>query len=107
MNLFDEENLIEITKNRLYFINSNLPPKLSKNEFYFSTDKQFKYQPFFSDYGPLNISNVVTYIKEMTKLLSKSEKQSLVIFHYTDMFSSHRLNAAFLMGCFMVISKDF
>lgn len=97
-----QEKAIEIIPGKLFWISDTKPPKGIPNAFYFCVDKDLKYMPFFSDFGPLNIAQVVKFVAELEKLLQSPMSKNIVIFHYTDMVSANRVNAAFIMGCFMV-----
>lgn len=97
-----QDKIVEIIPDKLYWISDTKPPKGIPNAFYFCVDKDLKYMPFFSDFGPLNIAQVVKFVAELEKLLQSPMSKNIVIFHYTDMVSANRVNAAFIMGCFMV-----
>lgn len=101
-----QDKLVEVMPNKLYWISDIKEPKGIPNAFYFCVDKDLKYMPFFSDFGPLNIAQVYKFVTELEKLLQSPSTQNIKIFHYTDMVSANRVNAAFIMGCFMVSLKD-
>lgn len=94
--------IVEVIPSRLYWISDSNPPEGIKNAFYFCVDKDLKYYPFFSDFGPFNIAQVVRFVTELEKLLSHEKFKNIVVYHHTSSVSSQRLNAAFIMGCFMV-----
>lgn len=98
-----KDKIVEVIPNKLYWISDNKPPKGITNAFYFCVDKDLRYIPFFSDFGPLNIAQAAKFVAELEKLLASPMSKKIVIFHYTDMVSSNRVNAAFIMGCFMVV----
>lgn len=93
---------IEIIPDKLYWMSDISPPKGIHDAFYFCVDKDLNYIPFFSDFGPLNIAKIVKFATELEKLLQSPMAQNIIIYHYTDMVSANRVNAAFIMGCFMV-----
>ena len=97
------DKMVEVIPQKLYWISDTRPPKGIQNAFYFCVDKDLRYIPFFSDFGPLNIAQVVKFVAELEKLLSSPMSKNIIIFHYTDNISANRVNAAFIMGCFMVI----
>lgn len=98
----ENPNVVEIIAKRLYWISDSKPPRGIQNAFYFNVDNDLKYIPFFSDFGPLNIAKIYRFISELEKLLSSPKSQNITIYHYTSMISHHRVNAAFIMGCFMI-----
>lgn len=100
------DKIVTIIPQRLYWISDKSPPEGIKNSFYFCTDKDLKYYPFFSDFGPLNIAQVLRFSNELDKLLLLDSLKDKYIFHYTSEKTNERLNSAFVMGCFMVLLKD-
>lgn len=60
---------IEIIKERLFWYSSNDPPINTNNGFYFNLDQDFSYKPIYNEYGPLNISLICIFIKEMERIL--------------------------------------
>ena len=96
------DKIVEVVPNRLYWISDERPPEGLANSFYFSVDKELKYQPFFMDYGPFNIAQIMKFVKELHRLLSYEKLSSVRIFHYTSASEATRLNAALVMGAFMV-----
>jgi cell division cycle 14 len=59
--------------------------------------------PFNSDFGPLNLAHVHRYCRELARLLNDQKFEASRIFHYCGTHEDKRANAAFLMGCFMII----
>lgn len=96
--------MVTVIPNRLYWLSDKSPPEGIRNAFYFCTDKDLKYYPFFSDFGPLNIAQVVRFAAELEKLLKLENLLEKAIYHYTSEKSTERLNSAFIMGTFMVSS---
>jgi cell division cycle 14 len=102
MNTKESDKLVEVLPNRLYWYSDTSPPVGVTRGFYFCVDKQLKYFPYFFDFGPLNIGQVLKFIAELEKLLNNSKLSTNAIFHFTSLDPAERLNAAFLMGCYMV-----
>lgn len=50
-----KNKMVEIIKDKLYWISDEKPPKGLKNAMFFSIDSEIKYIPYFSDFGPLSI----------------------------------------------------
>jgi cell division cycle 14 len=95
--------IIEIIPNRLHWLSDDQPHDGIENSFFFCIDKELKYIPYFLDFGPFTIAQVFRFVTELEKMLNKEESKSIDIYHYTSSAASERLNAAFLMGAFMVI----
>lgn len=97
-----QDKIVTIIPNRLYWLSDKSPPEGIRNAFYFCTDKDLKYYPFFSDFGPLNLAQVIRFSSELEKLLKTESLMEKAIYHYTSEKSTERLNSAFIMGSFMV-----
>ncbi|XP_059612371.1 dual specificity protein phosphatase CDC14C-like isoform X1 [Phlebotomus argentipes] len=104
----DAERVIcasEIIKDRLYFVTlkNNVKPKNTANTLYFCVDDTYVYENFFWDFGPLNICHVYQYCQMLeAKLYSKSLARKKIV-HYTNSTPQKRLNAAFLIGAYMIM----
>ncbi len=96
-------SVAEIIPNRLYWMSSNKRPSGLKNAFSFCIDEQLIYNPYFSDFGPLDIGQTYRFVTELDKMLKDPNFKSSIIIHQTDNDSKKRANAAFLMSAFCVI----
>ena len=94
--------LVEIIPSRLFWLSDKKPPEGLHNAFYFSVDSVFKYSPYLFDFGPLNIASVIRFGVELDKLLSNESFRDKTVFHYTSDQAAARVNAAFIMGAYMV-----
>ena len=65
--------ILEIIPKRLYWVSDDKPPKGINNAFYFCVDEDLKYFPFFSDFGPFSISQVVRFVKELESLVTSKK----------------------------------
>ena len=61
---------IEIIPQRLYWISDKSPPKSSTHAFYFCIDNDLVYEPYYADFGPLDLGKVHLFCKELEKLIS-------------------------------------
>jgi cell division cycle 14 len=106
----DTDNIrgaIEIEKGRLYWISDATPPKCKTSKaIYFSIDDALVYQPFFEDFGPLNLSMTHKFCLELNKTLNKEKHKDYKIYHYTSLDAKKRSCAAVLMGAYIVIYKE-
>jgi cell division cycle 14 len=93
----------EIIPNKLYWLSDKNPPRNQPNSYYFCIDNELVYQPFCSDFGPLNIGMTYKFCIELEKLVKNPAYSSYKIFHYTSLNPQKRANACFLMGAFQVI----
>lgn len=70
---------------------------------YFSVDDVFVYEPFFKDFGPLNLAMTYRYCKLVDEKLNDPSLCQKSIVHYTSSDPKKRANAAYLIGAYMVI----
>lgn len=96
---------IEIIKDKLYWVADAKPPQNIENAFFFNIDNDLTYAPFNKDFGPLNLSMVHRYCRELAKLLNGNQFAGPTkIYHYTCCTSPTKMtNACFLMCAFMVV----
>jgi len=98
-----ESKAIEIIKDKLYWISDKNPPKNQPNAFFFNIDSDLVYEPFFADFGPLDMGKTYRFITELEKLLQDSAYAKSKFYHHTSLDNAKRTNAACLMGAFQVI----
>ena len=65
-----ENQPVEIIPGRLYWISDKNPPKSRQHAFYFCIDNDVVYEPFFADFGPLDLAKVHLFCKELEKLMA-------------------------------------
>lgn len=92
-----------ITSDKLYWISAQKPPQSHSEAYFFNIDNELVYQPFNSDFGPLNIANTHKYIRELCRLLADERYKTVKLFHFTSTKFDKQSNAAYLMGAFMVV----
>eukprot|EP00359_Climacostomum_virens_P010746 CAMPEP_0204914492 /NCGR_PEP_ID=MMETSP1397-20131031/12365_1 /ASSEMBLY_ACC=CAM_ASM_000891 /TAXON_ID=49980 /ORGANISM="Climacostomum Climacostomum virens, Strain Stock W-24" /LENGTH=420 /DNA_ID=CAMNT_0052086091 /DNA_START=72 /DNA_END=1334 /DNA_ORIENTATION=- len=73
------------------------------NSFYFNIDSELVYEPFCSDFGPLNIAMTYKFCIELEKLLRAEEYSACKIYHFASLAPNKRANAAYLMGAFQIL----
>ena len=89
---------------KLYWVSNSKPPQNYKSAFFFNIDDDLTYMPFNKDFGPLNLAMVHRYCRELARLLRDKNYEENRVFHYcTSEKPDKMVNAAFLMGCFIVI----
>jgi len=94
---------VEIIKDKLYWISDRQPPKDHPDSFFFNIDNELVYEPFFADFGPLDLGKTYRFVTELEKLLQEPSYSKSKFFHHTSLDTAKRANAACLMGCFQVI----
>ncbi|XP_014346267.1 dual specificity protein phosphatase CDC14AB isoform X1 [Latimeria chalumnae] len=106
LKMADNNELIgasEFIKDRLYFATLRNKPKSTVNTHYFSTDEEFVYENFYSDFGPLNLAMLYRYCCKLNKKLKSFTLSRKKIVHYSGFDQRKRANAAFLIGAYVVI----
>ncbi|XP_041501028.1 dual specificity protein phosphatase CDC14B isoform X2 [Microtus oregoni] len=93
---------LDIT-DRLCFAILYSRPKSASNEHYFSIDNELEYENFYADFGPLNLAMVYRYCCKINKKLKSITMLRKRIIHFTGTDQRKQANAAFLVGCYMVI----
>ncbi|KAM4876559.1 dual specificity protein phosphatase CDC14B isoform 4-T4 [Thomomys bottae] len=93
----------EVIRDRLCFAILYNRPKSAASEHYFSIDNELEYENFYADFGPLNLAMVYRYCCKLNKKLKSITMIRKKIIHFTGSDQRKQANAAFLMGCYMVI----
>ncbi|KAM5261264.1 dual specificity protein phosphatase CDC14B isoform 17-T18 [Hipposideros larvatus] len=93
----------EVIKDRLCFAILYSRPKSSSNVHYFSIDNELEYENFYADFGPLNLAMVYRYCRKINKKLKSITLIRKKIVHFTGCDQRKQANAAYLVGCYMVI----
>ncbi|XP_036187325.1 dual specificity protein phosphatase CDC14B isoform X6 [Myotis myotis] len=78
-------------------------PKSSSNVHYFTIDNELEYENFYADFGPLNLAMLYRYCCKINKKLKSITMIRKKIVHFTGPDQRKQANAAFLIGCYMVI----
>lgn len=94
---------IEIIPQKLYFVSDRSPPRNEPNSYYFCVDNELAYQPFCSDFGPLNLGMTYKFCIELERLVNNPSYSTYKIYHFTTILPQKRANAACLMGAFMIL----
>jgi protein-tyrosine phosphatase len=95
--------LTTIIPNRLHFASISGHPRSTDEVLYFTTDFHLVYTPYFADFGPLNISAVVRFVRLLKGRLVDPQWQRQEIVYYSGHGAHQRANAACLMACFCVL----
>ena len=98
-----ESKATEIIPDKLYWISDKNPPKNQSNSFFFNIDNDLVYEPFFADFGPLDLGKTYRFITELEKLLHDPSYKGSRFYHHTSLDNAKRTNAACLMGAFQII----
>mmetsp|Transcript_58125 Transcript_58125/g.123428 ORF Transcript_58125/g.123428 Transcript_58125/m.123428 type:complete len:395 (-) Transcript_58125:118-1302(-) len=98
---------VELVPNLLYWATLNSPtlPRDTPRTHFFSTDnnKIFQYEPFFADFGPLNLGQTYRYCKMLDDILKDPTKRGKKIIHCCSADPKKRSNSAYLICSYLVI----
>lgn len=96
---------IEVMPDRLYWAALHAMPKNTSKSHYFSIDSELVYEPFFADFGPLNLSLTFRYCKMLEAKLKDPSLADKRIIHYCSHDPKKRANAAFLICAYQVVAQ--
>jgi len=94
---------VEVINDRLYWVALHTVPKNTTKSHYFSIDRRFDYQPFFADFGPVDLSCVTQYCRLLDATLKDPPFADKRIIHYCSQDPKKRANAAFLICAYRVV----
>jgi len=94
---------VEVTPGRFYWLALHSMPKNTAKSHYFSIDMEFVYEPFFADFGPLNLSSVCSYCRLLDAKFKDPALADKRIIHFCSHDPKKRANAAFLVGAYRVV----
>lgn len=101
----DLADAVELVPGRLYWCTLNginLPQATSRSH-YFSIDKVLVYEPFFADFGPLNLGHTYRYCKMLDDMWKDPAHRGKRIIHCCSADHKRRSNAAYLICAYLVI----
>lgn len=98
---------VEFLKGRLAWTTllRGSPPKDTPQSHYFCVDEVLIYEPFFEDFGPLNLAMTSRYCKLVQEKLTDPKLTAKRIIHYSSQDPKLRANAAYLICAYMVIVR--
>jgi cell division cycle 14 len=94
---------VEVIPDRIFWAVVNVVPKATSKTCYFSIDcdKDFIYEPFALDFGPLNLAMVYKYCNLLEAKLAEHQDKHIV--HCCSNEPAKRANSAFLICAYQVI----
>ncbi|GMR63163.1 hypothetical protein PMAYCL1PPCAC_33358 [Pristionchus mayeri] len=91
----------EILPNQLYFASFSSVPTSDASVRYICIDDKVHYDPFYHDFGPLNLSVLHRFTQHLHALVENRSKRRIVA--YTNAIDTNRVNGAFLMAGYLMI----
>jgi len=92
----------------LYFISfaSTEPAKRTATSHFFSIDSILLYEPFFGDFGPLNLGCLYRFCETLNAKLKTARERNKVVYYYCGSRLQFRSNAAVLIGGWQVLYNN-
>ena len=101
---------VEVIPNFLSWVCSDVPPAPDPTPgaegLIFSTDDDLVYEPYFYDFGPLNLSLITIYCRDLQRRIAVAEKLGRRIIHYCRPQHNTRANSVLLLCCWRVICEN-
>ncbi|CEP00378.1 protein-tyrosine-phosphatase [Plasmodiophora brassicae] len=102
-----ETNVAEIIPGRLVFMccpgTSGPPPAHSKNAILFTVDRVLNYEPFFADFGPLNLGQLYRFCQIVESKLQQASNVNRKVIMYTARGPQKKANAGYLVCAYQVL----
>mmetsp|Transcript_16258 Transcript_16258/g.26820 ORF Transcript_16258/g.26820 Transcript_16258/m.26820 type:complete len:540 (+) Transcript_16258:141-1760(+) len=95
---------IEIIRDRLYIVPGVRGlPKASSHQLLFTVDNELVYEPFFADFGPLNLGQVYRFCQLLERKLRDPQNAKRRVYFFTSHDAHKRANGAFLISAYSII----
>lgn len=94
---------VEIIPDRFFWVTLHQLPRNTAKSHYFSIDNELVYEPFFADFGPLNLACTARYCHTLQQKLTDPALKDKRIIHYCSHDPKKRANAAYLVCAFQVV----
>lgn len=94
---------VEIIPDRLYWVALHTIPRNTPKSQYFSIDNELVYEPFFADFGPLNLAMTYRYCRLLHAKMQDPTLMDKRIIHYCSHDPKKRANAAYLICAYQAV----
>jgi len=94
---------VEILAGRYTWLCNRTCPADTNDAHYFATDDMLVYDPYYGDFGPLNISLVCRYCRMMQNKMDDPKLANKHIYHVCKPQSDTRANTVLLSSCYMLL----
>ncbi len=94
---------VELLPNRLRWCCTRIKPMDDDNYHYFSTDDTHLYEPYYGDFGPLNLALLTRYVKMLNAKLDDPTNANRCIVHCCRPQHDTRANSVLLLCCWRLI----
>lgn len=100
------EPAIEIVADRLYWQSFRGYPEPQQGVHFFSTDDLLVYDPYYGDFGPLNTSQLVRFMRMLNDKMRAAEAEKKKIVYFCRANADTRANSALLISAWNMIYRD-
>uniref|UniRef100_A0A6S9SCY9 protein-tyrosine-phosphatase n=2 Tax=Chrysotila carterae TaxID=13221 RepID=A0A6S9SCY9_CHRCT len=97
---------VEVLPGRLYWSCVRVTPSDTADGHFFSTDDLLIYDPYFGDFGPLNVSQLCRYCRMLNQKLSDSSKANKKVVHCCRPQHDTRANSVLLLSAWQMLYND-
>ncbi|GFR50188.1 hypothetical protein Agub_g12348 [Astrephomene gubernaculifera] len=99
---------VEIISGLYYFLPLKRPDSpryspIAQSNICYCIDDELLYEPFFADFGPLNLGRTYRFCQKTKQLLQEAEKHGKRLYLYAGPHAHQKANAAVLVGIYQVI----
>ncbi|KAL3892906.1 MAG: hypothetical protein SGPRY_014667 [Prymnesium sp.] len=94
---------VEIFPGRYFWLCNRSCPPDTHDSHYFCTDDLLVYDPYYGDFGPLNISLVCRYCRMMQSKMEDPKLEGKAIYHVCKPQSDTRANTVLLCSCYLLL----
>jgi cell division cycle 14 len=108
--IHQQDKSVEVLRGKLYWLELEQPifgpfvlPSDTENKHHFSIDSEFVYEPFFRDFGPLNLGLVYRYCCLLEAKFAEVRGSGRQLVHCCSAIPQKRANAAFLACAYQVV----
>lgn len=100
------EPAIEIVPDRLYWQSFRGYPEPQQGVHFFSTDDLLVYDPYYGDFGPLNTSQIVRFMRMLNDKMRAAEAEKKKIVYFCRANADTRANSALLLSAWNMIYRN-
>lgn len=110
-NDFDTSAISQVMEGKLYFAVLHRQEAVKASwlpcpAICFSIDKELVYEPFYADFGPLNLACTYRFCWKLHELLKEGEAHERCVCFYCSSDPKKKANAAVLLGAYLVLFED-
>jgi protein-tyrosine phosphatase len=93
----------EIIPGELYFVSLSKTPVEADDVSFICTDRDYVYENFFADFGPLSLGKLYRYCYALDERRATCVREGKTLYHYTAKDQHKRSNGAFLIAAYSLL----